>query len=360
MEDCILSRTKSILIILAIVLAVSPTAAQAIPSLQKNRSEAKKIEKQINSIEAEFEVAVERYNQANLKLAQTQQKLSEARSRLEAAQARQEKNQEIFNRRAAGIYKTGQGLETLEVVLSSRSFGDFIRAIKSIEFVSESDADLLAQIKKDRLVVAKAGDVLQQQEKVEAAGTRSLLIAKNGVSSRIERRKSILGELNKKIESEERAEEAAALARLASARQPRAYSPSAKAVVSAPPPSVNVPASGRGRAVVQAAMAQLGKPYVWGAAGPNSFDCSGLTMYVYARAGVSLPHSAAAQYNIGRKVSRSNLQPGDLVFGAHGGYIGHVGIYIGNDSYIQAPQSGDVVKISRLSARRNYIGATRP
>jgi cell wall-associated NlpC family hydrolase len=100
------------------------------------------------------------------------------------------------------------------------------------------------------------------------------------------------------------------------------------------------------QSVVNAAMAQLGKPYAWGGAGPSSFDCSGLALFAYRTVGVSLPHSAAAQSTMGVPVSRWSLQPGDLVF-FYG--TGHVGIYIGNDEVVHAPTFGDVVKVTPIA-----------
>jgi cell wall-associated NlpC family hydrolase len=108
---------------------------------------------------------------------------------------------------------------------------------------------------------------------------------------------------------------------------------------------------------VQEAFNKLGSPYQWGASGPTRFDSSGLTMWVWGKAGVSLPHSSRAQYGSGRHVSRGNLQPGDLVF--FGSPIHHVGIYIGGGRMISAPHSGDVVKIQD-AFRGDYVGAARP
>lgn len=126
--------------------------------------------------------------------------------------------------------------------------------------------------------------------------------------------------------------------------------------------TVQVPANysvHAGSAVVQKAidfaMAQRGKPYVWGAAGPGSYDCSGLTMAAFAAAGISLPHSAAGQYNYGTQVPLSAMQPGDLVFFYTP--IGHVGIYIGNGMMVSAPTSGDVVKVQPIFS--GAVGAKR-
>ncbi len=127
----------------------------------------------------------------------------------------------------------------------------------------------------------------------------------------------------------------------------------------APPPAVPPPAPASGRAAIALAWAarELGKPYVWAAAGPDAFDCSGLTMFVWGKAGVALPHLASAQMGIGTPVARSQLQPGDLVFFYQP--VEHVGIYVGNDMMIHAPTEGDVVRYASLDWFP-FAGATRP
>ncbi|WP_113693358.1 NlpC/P60 family protein [Amycolatopsis albispora] len=106
---------------------------------------------------------------------------------------------------------------------------------------------------------------------------------------------------------------------------------------------------------VDAAMGKRGKPYSWGATGPNSFDCSGLTGWAYKQAGISLPRTSKAQSTFGKAVSRDQLQPGDLVF--YNSPVSHVGIYIGGGNMVHAPTTGDVVKVSPL--QKNYVGARR-
>lgn len=119
----------------------------------------------------------------------------------------------------------------------------------------------------------------------------------------------------------------------------------------------DVPASGRAAAVIEYAMAQVGDSYVWGAMGPDSFDCSGLTMRAWAAAGVSLPHSSRAQFSSGPRVASSDLRPGDLVF--YYSPISHVGIYIGNGMIVHAARPGEGVKVSPLYSMP-YTGAVRP
>ncbi len=132
-----------------------------------------------------------------------------------------------------------------------------------------------------------------------------------------------------------------------------------EAVVSAQhrPAPPSVPASGRAAAAVSYAMAQVGEAYVYGAAGPNAFDCSGLTMMAWAQAGVSLPHSSSAQYSSGPHVAESELRPGDLVF--YYSPISHVGMYIGNGMIVNAENPSTGVRVTGLHSMP-YVGAVRP
>ncbi len=119
----------------------------------------------------------------------------------------------------------------------------------------------------------------------------------------------------------------------------------------------DVAVSGRASAAVNYALAQVGKPYVYGASGPNSYDCSGLTMASWAQAGVSLPHSSSAQQGYGSPVSSSDLQPGDLVF--YYQPVSHVGIYIGNGTIVHAANPNDGVTTAGVFSMP-YSGAVRP
>jgi peptidoglycan DL-endopeptidase CwlO len=118
---------------------------------------------------------------------------------------------------------------------------------------------------------------------------------------------------------------------------------------------VSVPASGRAAVVVAFARSALGRPYVYGASGPSSYDCSGLVVAAYRRIGVGLPHKASAFYGVGRAVSRAQLQPGDIIVMARGS---HAGIYVGGGLMIHAPHPGarvEVAPIWSFSAARRVI-----
>jgi cell wall-associated NlpC family hydrolase len=108
---------------------------------------------------------------------------------------------------------------------------------------------------------------------------------------------------------------------------------------------------------VNTALAQLGKPYVWGAAGPNSYDCSGLVLKAYSAAGIALPHSSNMQSRIGTPVAKANLQPGDLVF--FYSPVSHVGMYIGNGQMVHASTAGQPVKVTNLASMPGFNSARR-
>jgi len=144
-----------------------------------------------------------------------------------------------------------------------------------------------------------------------------------------------------------------------SAPQPQ---PAPKSTQPAPaqPQNKTAPATSTGAQAVELARAQLGKPYQWGASGPDKFDCSGLVLYVYKALGVPLPRMSGEQAGSGYHVDRADLEPGDLVFfRLTGGPINHVGIYVGRGKFIHAPRTGKTVRVAKLSSsffRKTYVG----
>ena len=132
---------------------------------------------------------------------------------------------------------------------------------------------------------------------------------------------------------------------------------SAPAGTAAAAPAAVVASSAKAQTAVNTALAQVGDPYVWAAAGPNAFDCSGLTQYAYRAAGISLPHSSRMQSTMGRPVSKAALRPGDLVF--FFSPVSHVGMYIGNGKMVHAATAGQPVKVISLNSMPGYAGARR-
>lgn len=300
--------------------------------------------------------------------------MSENEIRLEAARADLRKARARFNDRVNDVYKSGQSIGLLELIFSTRSIGDLVSMINSMEEITEYDGELLAEIERAQREIKKAEEEISARKKSQETVTDSLYSKRREIESYLDDRRGDLAEVNADITEQERLAQEAEEQRLAAAQAERERLARSRRTVtstsgrssrstSSGSPSSAAPApapdGSKAAQVVSIAYAQLGKPYVWAADGPDSFDCSGLTMYCYAQVGIYLPHSAAAQYNLGTRVSKDELQPGDLIFGAHGGYVSHVGIYIGGGQYIHAPQTGDVVKISNLASRSNYCGAVR-
>ncbi|MEU1884290.1 NlpC/P60 family protein [Micromonospora rifamycinica] len=112
-------------------------------------------------------------------------------------------------------------------------------------------------------------------------------------------------------------------------------------------PTINGVVSSAARTAIATACAQVGDPYVWGATGPNSFDCSGLTQFAYKAAGISLTHFTGAQWNEGKAIPRSEARPGDLVFFFSD--LHHVGLYLGNDMMVHAPRTGKPVQVASIN-----------
>ena len=122
-------------------------------------------------------------------------------------------------------------------------------------------------------------------------------------------------------------------------------------------PNINIPTANTvGAQALQAAITREGDPYVWGAAGPGEFDCSGLVVWAYAQEGIALPHYTGSLWNSGMHVARSDLEPGDLVFFFSD--ISHVGIYIGDGMMIDAPDFGETVQVEPVFWSA-YVGAVR-
>jgi cell wall-associated NlpC family hydrolase len=217
------------------------------------------------------------------------------------------------------------------------------------------NATTLDRVARGRKEQMRALRVLRRKLAAEQRKAKALVDTRRTLEKRLSAdRAAIEGQVARQEALVARLESAAARdRRLAAERASRSARRPARERVT---PTYSGPASGRAAIAVAEAYRQLGKPYRWGASGPNSFDCSGLTMWVWAKAGVSLPHSSRAQYGYGVHVSKSELRPGDLVF--YGSPIHHVGIYVGNGQYIAAPHTGDVVGFRDVN-RGGWAGATR-
>jgi len=362
----------------------SATAAHATPDsdLASERAKATQLESQIEANGNRVSILDEQYNQAqsaidkaNELLASDQRLLDQRRQETEAVQA------ELAARGAELYMGAGNGapLAALDVH-DTRELGS--RTVYA-GAAADSDQQLLDRAKvaieelgvqQDALQKARS-DATNRRDQLDAARReitqatteqQQLLEQANGKIS------SLVAEVRAEREREQEAAAQAAMQRTADAQARAAQlqaeqttttdngGSSGSTEVTDPnagsPGPVPAP-SGSAQVAVDTARAQVGKPYVYAGSGPDVFDCSGLTMYAWAAAGVSLPHNAEAQYMSLPHVSQSELQPGDLVF--FGAPIHHVGIYVGGGTMIEAPYTGVDVRYHTIY-RSDYAGGARP
>jgi len=352
-----------------LALALTAASATADPgTIASKEAEAQSVLGQIQQLDSSLERAIEAYNLANVKLNRIKHDLSQNTVALSSARKSLKRSQLTLLNRAADMYTSGDQSAGLAVLLGASSLDDMLGRIDASERVSQQDTLVLRQVAHLRREVQHRQRFLQHAhaEQVQVVAERNA--AKASIESQLGQRQQLLGSIRGEIAHLKAVEAArqAQLQREAEARVAQQQADQRQATLaptvpvttpSAPAPSTPAPPPTHG-GVVGIAMHYLGTPYVWGGASPSGFDCSGFVMYVFAQIGVSLPHSSYAQYGYGSPVSRGDLQPGDLVFFDG---LGHVGIYVGGGSFIHAPHTGDVVKISTMSGwyASTFVGGRR-
>ncbi len=322
---------------------------------------------QIQQLDSSLERAIEAYDLANVKLAHIKHDLSLNTHNLVVAKRSLKHATRELEIRLVDMY-TSEGQDSgLAVLLGSQNLDDLLNRMDAVDRVSQQDSLVLRQVTQLRQEVQRRQRELKHAhaEQVQVVAQRAA--ARASIQSELGERRALLSSIRDQIvqlkqqEAARQAELQRELqARLAAQQQASSQSALSQTVGVTPPSPVGggTPPPPSHGGVVAIAEQYLGTPYVWGGASPAGFDCSGFTMYVYAQVGVSLPHNAAAQYGYGSPVSRGNLAPGDLVFFDG---LGHVGIYVGGNSFIHAPHTGDRVKISSLTGwyASTYVGARR-
>ncbi|MGX5655717.1 NlpC/P60 family protein [Geodermatophilus nigrescens] len=241
----------------------------------------------------------------------------------------------------------------LELLMTSDSADDFVNSLATLDQIAGHTTDVLAEVGE---AAAAAQQAQSDADAAEADAQRTL----DDLSAQEARLEEDIADYQAQFAALTAAQQAAALAAQQAGEAEEAAAPAvaggstgesapvaqaAGQAAAAQPAPVAAAGGGSGaaQAAVQTALAQVGDPYVWGAGGPNAFDCSGLTQYAYAAAGISLPHSSRMQSQMGTAVTRSQLQPGDLIF--YYSPVSHVSMYIGNGQMVHASTSGVPVKV---------------
>jgi peptidoglycan DL-endopeptidase CwlO len=364
----LIRRTAPAVILSCFAAALAATPAVGNPSVAAKEAEAQSVMGQVQQLDSSLERAVAAYDDATVKLNKVRADLKQNHTQLQIAKQSLARAQTALAARVVSLY-TSDGQENgIEVLLGASSLDDLVNRFDTVNRISAQDSHVLGQVVSFHHQVKTREARLKHARAQAASLVQERASAKASIESQLSARRSLLSSIRGQIvqlkaqEAARQAELRRQLAAQVAAQQsaPQALTSAVTSVASGSDSSSSAapaPPSTHG-GVVGIAMRYLGTPYVWGGASPSGFDCSGLVMYVYAQVGVSLPHSSYAQYGMGSPVSRGDLQPGDLVFFDG---LGHVGIYVGGNSFIHAPHTGDVVKISSMTGwyASTYVGARR-
>ena len=344
-------------LLLVAALAGRPAAGQTVAA---KRAEAARIAAELDAKGRQAEILTEQYNAARIKAGVAESDANKAAQQLAAAEAAVTQTHGALKESAVQAYIHGGFLPLTQQATSPKDALDLSVRRKYVNVVAERQTDALRAMRLAR------EDAERRRTELEGAreSSRQALAAAEGkrqaAASAVAAQQAVLnkvqGELATLVAAEQRRkaeEEARRVQAALAARQAAPSSPTRSAVgtplnrstgtapTNPPPP----PNSGAATAVEEAKR-QLGKPYEWGGAGPNTFDCSGLTAWAWKAAGKSLPHYTGSQYSATARVAIKDLQPGDLVF--FGSDLHHMGIYVGGGQMIHAPQTGSVVRYDSI------------
>ena len=342
-KTSVISITLSVAIALCAIALIPASVVRAVPGgdLESKSQQAAQVAREIDSLDQELAVSTEAYNRVKVDLDNITEKVDSTRKRLSEIKQSLKERRSVFNQRALSLYKNGK-TSVLEVMLNTRNFADFLQRADFVIRVADSDSKLISRIKTTRDSVAELESQLAEQQRQQEGLVEQEEAKKYQIESKLNDRQNLLNGLNQDIQ------------RLIAEQQVIERASDEALNKQAQDLLLDAPEGG----LAKTALKYLGIPYHWAGAGPGQcptgehkicFDCSGLTMYVYKLYGIQLPHNAAMQFNRGIKVTLKQARPGDLVF--FGTPPHHVGMFLGNDMFVHAPQTGDVVKVSKLSSR---------
>jgi cell wall-associated NlpC family hydrolase len=316
-------------------LALLPGAALATPGNAVTQANtAAEATQLVADAQHHLEAVTEQVNDAKVTLEQQQAAADTAGAAVAAAQEQLAALDGQMRQVARSAF-TGENLSRFNALMTSGSADEFLAQVNTLDAIAGHTNDILAEVSAAATAAAEA----------KTAADDAAAAARTTLDHVTAQQADLQAEIaDYKVQYD----------RLTAAQQVQVTAVHAGPVLTEP---ADVPAPTEAAQVaVDTALGQIGDPYVWGAGGPSAFDCSGLTQYAYAAAGVSLPHSSRVQATMGTAVPRAQLQPGDLVF--FYSPVSHVGMYIGNGQMVHAATFGSPVQVTSVDMK-GYVGARR-
>jgi cell wall-associated NlpC family hydrolase len=347
------------LAMLSIAVVVLPSSSFAAPSAEDVES----ARQELQALEHEFEAAVERYNEARYQLSENETSLAAARDSMDLEQRAAESALGQLEERAVDAY-TGMGSQ-FGSILEADSFTEFSDRLEFMGAISASDAQLATEAESARQRAEWAAERYADEVQESREHLEAMSAARAEIERMVDEQEALVADVQADYQA------ALAAQRAAAAEAAAAEAAAASSVAAGTPSSGGDTSSGGGGYVppvngsqasiaVQAAYSIVGTRYVWGSSDPSvGLDCSGVTVYAWRQAGVSLPHSAAAQYANYPRIPLSAVQPGDLVY--YGNFGPHIGIYVGGGNIIHAssPAPGGQARIDSMYGYDDPWGAVR-
>ncbi|WP_369379572.1 NlpC/P60 family protein [Streptomyces sp. cg36] len=319
------SRTRVTVLTATAAAAVALTSQAAHADPKPSKSEVKS---KVDKLYEEAEQATEKYNGAKEKQTELEKQVGQLQDKVARGQDELNKLRDGLGSMASAQYRSG-GIDPSVQLFLSANPDDFLDKASSLDQLSAKQTEALQKIQEKQRSLAQERKEAQDKLKDLADTRQELGTKKAETQSKLAAAQKLLNSLT--------AAEKASLA----ADDARANRANERADL-----GHEVPASQRGAAALSAAQTQIGKPYVYGATGTASFDCSGLTSWAYRQAGISIPRTSQEQANAGTRIGRSELKPGDLVL--FYGDLHHVGLYAGNGQVLHAPKPGANVRYEAM------------
>jgi peptidoglycan DL-endopeptidase CwlO len=321
-------------------------------ALKSAQSQSQDLEIKLENLDVKIEGVMSQISDNKKQINLTEENINLAENELQKAQDDIKAEKDLFGQRMRAMYINGSE-SYIDIILSSKGFNDLLSNVEAITKIIEYDKKIIADLNLKQDEINKKKDALNDQN-------TKLLALKADNESKLAQLNSDKADQSKLIVQAKAAEKlysSKVSANQAAVNETmRQIEAIRNSVPKYTPSRGAVPISSN--AVIAYASNFLGTPYLWGGSTPSGFDCSGYTQYVFRHFGVSIGRTTYDQINNGYAVSRSDLQPGDLVLFGSDGNPTHVGIYVGNDMYINAPHTGDVVKIASID-RSDYLTARR-